>query len=158
MKGLNQETTTMKRFLAIALALATALLVPGCGKNFDEGPQQSIRVDDDNAPNARLNLDSVVILDKSVQDARSSRIAVERHGARTSATGTLEAFAVVRNRTDHPQQLEFRTTFFDNDGVPIEGPSGWKRIFFDPNQINGYNEFSTKPNSQHYYIEIREAR
>lgn len=128
------------------------------GKNYAEGPQQSIRVDDDNAPNARLNLDTVVILDKSLQDARSSRIAVERHGARTSPTGTLEAFAVVRNRTDHRQQLEFRATFFDSDGVPIEGPSGWRRIFFDPNMIQGYNEFSTKPNSQHYYIEIREAR
>lgn len=148
----------MKRFLAFALALVATTLVAGCGKNYDEGPQQSIRVDDDNAPNARLNLDSVVILDKSLQDAKSSRIAVERHGARTSPTGTLEAFAVVRNRTDFAQQLEFRTTFFDNDGVPIEGPSGWKRVFFDPNMIQGYNEFSTKPNSQHYYIEIREAR
>ena len=156
--GPHQETTTMKRFLAIALGLAAALSVTGCGKNFDEGPQQSVRVDDENAPNARLNLDSVVILDKSVQSAGSSRIAVERHGARTSPTGTLEAFAVVRNRTDHAQQLEFRATFFDADGVPIEGPSGWRRIFFDPNMIQGYNEFSTKPNSQHYYIEIREAR
>lgn len=156
--GPHQETTTMKHILAIATVLLTALLVTGCGKNYAEGPQQSIRVDDDNAPNARLNLDSVVILDKSVQDAKSSKIAVERHGARTSPTGTLEAFAVVRNRTDFPQQLEFRATFFDADGVPIEGPSGWKRIFFDPNMMQGYNEFSTKPNSQHYYIEIREAR
>ena len=156
--GPHQETTTMKRFLAFALALVAALLLTGCGKNYDEGPQQSIRVDDDNAPNARLNLDAVVVLDKSVQSGSSSRIAVERHGARTSPTGTLEAFCVVRNRTDFAQQLEFRVTFFDADGVPIEGPSGWKRIFFDPNMIQGYNEFSTKPNSQHYYIEIREAR
>ena len=156
--GPHQETTTMKHFLTIATVMLTALLVTSCGKNYSEGPQQSIRVDDDNAPNARLNLDSVVILDKSLQDARSSRIAVERHGARTSPTGTLEAFAVVRNRTDHAQQLEFRATFFDSDGVPIEGPSGWRRIFFDSNMIQGYNEFSTKPNSQHYYIEIREAR
>lgn len=124
----------------------------------DEGPALGVRVNSPYAPNARLNLDTVVILDKALQDGRAGKLAVETSGGRRTPTGTLEIFAVIRNRTDYPQQIELRSQFFDQLGVPIEGPTAWSRLMLEPNGIQAYKEFSVgTSNVAHYYIEVREA-
>lgn len=144
-----------------ALILASTLLALTACSSVDrnEGAQPGVRISDERAPNAGVNLDTVVILDKALQDRRSGKLAIERSGARRTETGTLEAYAVIRNRTDHPLQIEGRTQFLDDLGVPVEGPSQWKRLYLDPQSVNGYRELSTSVQGvAHYYIEIREGR
>lgn len=141
----------------ILLSLALTLGLGACAKSY-EGPSPGVRVEDPNAPNARLNLDRVVILDKELQDARAGKLAIESQGARRTGTGTIEVFAVIRNRTDFPQQIEARTSFFDGQGVPLEGPSAWQRIHLQPNSITNYKELSSRTDVAHYYVEIREGR
>lgn len=145
--------------LSLTLALAASLVLTGCsGIDKNEGPRPGVRISDDRAPNQRLNLDTVVILDKSLQDRKSGKLAIENSGARRTAAGTVEAYAVIRNRTDFPLQIEGRTQFFDSLGLPLGAPSQWQRVYLDPQSINGYRELSTGTGEvAHYYIEIREG-
>lgn len=149
----------MKFSNAAILASALLALTACASVDRNEGAQPGIRISDDRAPNAGVHLDTVVILDKSLQDRRSGKLAIERSGARRTQTGTLEAYAVIRNRTDHPLQIEGRTQFLDDLGVPVEAPSQWKRVYLDPQSVNAYRELSTSVQGvAHYYVEIREGR
>lgn len=149
----------MKIHTAFFLSSALFTLTACAGVDRNEGAQPGTRISDERAPNARVNLDTVVILDKALQDRRSGKLAIERSGARRTETGTLEVFAVIRNRTDHALQIEGRTQFLDDLGVPVEAPSQWKRLYLDPQSVNGYREFSTRVNGvAHYYVEIREGQ
>lgn len=150
----------MMKVLPLTLLIAAALTAGGCsGIDKNEGPRPAVRIQDERAPNQRLNLDTVVILDKSLQDRKSGKLAVENSGARRTASGTVEAYAVIRNRTDYPLQIEGRTQFFDAMGIPLGAPSQWQRLYLDPQSINGYRELSTgTAEVAHYYIEIREGR
>ncbi len=143
-----------------ALLLGAVVALAGCNAiNRDEGARLGTRIDDARAPEARINLDTVVILDKSLQDRRSGKIAIESSGARRTETGTLQVHAVIRNRTDHPQQIELRTTYFDEFGVPVEGPTSWQRVYLDAQAVGGYRELSARVDGiAHYYIEMREGR
>ncbi|MDH4582470.1 hypothetical protein E8F20_11385 [Pseudomonas sp. BN415] len=142
------------------LLVGATLVLGGCSAvDRNEGARPGVRVADERAPNAGINLDTVVILDKALQDRRSSKLAIENSGARRTATGTLEVFAVIRNRTDHPLQIEARTQFFDDLPVPVEGPTQWQRVYLDPQSVGAYREFSTRAQGiAHYYIEVREGR
>lgn len=142
-------------FIAAALLLGACAQTPG---RINEGAAGGIRITDERAPNARLNLDTVAILDKSLQNDRSGKLAVEASGGRRTGTNTLEVYATLRNRTDFVLQVEGRAQFFDAQGVPVEGPTAWTRVFLDPNGITAYKELSTRIDVAHYYIELREAR
>lgn len=151
----------MSRRPFIPLMLGAAALLSACAptqQRINEGAAPGIRITDERAPNARLNLDTVAILDKSLQNDRSGKLAIEASGGRRTATNTLEVFATIRNRTDFPLQIEGRVQFFDDVGAPLEGPSAWTRVFLDPNGISAYKERSTRVDVAHYYIELREGR
>lgn len=138
-----------------------------------EGPAPGVRVESPEAPYAGIRMNSVAILDKSLQKwyvyensitgtkeyGKVGKIAVESTGSRRTPTGTLEVWAVLRNRTDHDLQVEGRVQFFDSNRSPVEGPTAWQRIMLPPNSVTTYKEFSTKVrNISYYYIEIREGR
>jgi len=110
-------------------------------------------------------MNTVNILDKSLQhwagepEEKGGKIAVESTNARRNPTGTLEVWAVIRNRTDGQLQIEGRTQFFDRQQAPVEGPTAWQRVILPPNGVATYKEFSTMVDEPaYYYIEIREGR
>lgn len=146
----------MKTIIASACAL---MLLAGCQTPYQEGAQMGVRVNDVNAANARVQYDQVVILDKVLQNSKNGKIAIEAQGARRTATGTLQVIVTIRNRTDHNQVLEARTSYFDSGFAPTEKPSGWSRIFLEPNGVASYTESSMGvANVAHYYVEVKEAR
>jgi hypothetical protein len=146
----------MKKIIAAAWALS---LLAACQTPPSEGPQLGVRVDDANAPTARVMYDQVVILDKSLQSAKAGKLAIESQGTRRTATGTLNVIVQIRNRTDFPQVIEARTSYFDAGFAPTENPSGWNRVHLPPNGVGSYQESSMgAANVAHYYVEIREAR
>jgi hypothetical protein len=143
----------------VTLAVLAALMLSGCPTPYQEGATMGVRVNDANAPNARIQYDQVVILDKHLQDSRAGKIAVEGQGARRTATGALNVVVQLRNRTDFPQVVEARTTYFDSAFIPVEKASAWQRVHLDPNGIGAYQESSMGgANVAHYYVELREAR
>ncbi len=152
----------------VALMIGAALMVLGCYREtvkVREGAAPGVRVDNIRAPHARVRMNTVNIIDKSLQNwqgkdgKRMSKIAVESTNARRSPTGTVEVWAVLRNRTDYPLQIEGRVQFFDRDQAPVEGPTAWQRVYLPANSVATYKEFSTKVMEiGYYYIEIREGR
>ncbi|MBZ2208797.1 hypothetical protein [Massilia soli] len=143
----------------VAACVAAVVLLAGCQAPYQEGAQMGLRVNDQMAPNARIQYDQVVILDKVLQNSKSGKIAVEQQGARRNPTGTLKVIAMLRNRTDFPQVLEARTSYFDNGFAPTEKPSSWTRIHMDPNGVASYEESSMAAQAvAHYLVEVREAR
>ena len=73
-------------------------------------------------------------------------------------TGTLKVWAILRNRTNYPLQVEARIAFYDATKAPLEGPTSWDRIHLPPNATAHYEEFSTKTEIGYYHIEVREGR
>lgn len=143
----------------VAAGVAAVVLLAGCQAPYQEGAQMGLRVNDQMAPNARIQYDQVVILDKVLQNSKSGKIAVEQQGARRNPTGTLKVIAMLRNRTDFPQVLEARTSYFDNGFAPTEKPSAWTRIHMEPNGTASYEESSMAAQTvAHYLVEVREAR
>ena len=150
----------MKTFalLIVATASLSACQAPAPVVS-QEGAQFGVRVNDPNAPNARIQYDQVVILDKSLQNSQAGKLAIEAQGARRNATGTLNVIVQLRNRTDFPQVVEARVSFFDSGFVPTEKVSGWSRIHLEANGIAAYQESSIAAGmAAHYYVEIKEAR
>lgn len=142
-----------------------ALLLAGCTTVIKEGAAPGVRVQDSRAPEAGIRFNTVNIIDDGLQQwqgkkaERWSKITVESTNSRRTPTGTLEAWGVLRNRTDHPLQIEGRTTFFDQYEVPVEKPTAWQRVILPPNGVAAYREFSTRQDEvAFYYIEIREGR
>ena len=167
----------------VLLAVLFAL-VGGCRTVTDvaEGPAPGVQVRDERAPQAHIRMNTVAIVDKSLQkwdtkrtvyrpswlaifaggnteNQKYSKIAVEGTESKRTPTGTVEVWALLRNRTDHPLTVEGRTQFFDQQGAPTDGPSAWQRIHLPPQSVASYTERSTKVmDISYYYIEIREGR
>lgn len=144
---------------------AILLLLTACDTlTVKEGPAPGVRVRDERAPYATVRMNTVNVLDKSLQDwqvgmPKKGKLAVEATDSRRSETGTLEVWAVLRNRTDYPLQLEGSVQFFDENQAPVEGPTQWHRIYLPPQAVTSYREVSTKVHEPaYYYIEIREGR
>jgi hypothetical protein len=130
----------------------------GCKTVVSEGPAPGMKVDDPRAPQATIQYNTVVILDKSLQ-GNKAKLAVENTNSRRTQSGTLEVWAVIRNRTDFQLQIEARAQFFNAEQTPSEGPTAWQRIFLPPQSVQTYREYSTKINEiSYYYIEVREGR
>lgn len=153
----------MRTCLTIGLIF---VMLTGCtAATIREGAAPAVRVQNEDAPTAGIRFNTVNIIDDNLanwqgrEEKRWSKIAVESTNSRRTATGTLEAWGVLRNRTDYPLQIEGRTTFFDQYQVPVEKESGWKRVILPPNGVAAYKELSTHTNDvAFYYIEIREGR
>lgn len=153
----------MRNSLIIGLIF---VVLTGCTNTvIREGAAPAVRVQNDGGPSAGIRFNTVNIIDDSLanwqgkEEERWSKIAVESTNSRRTATGTLEAWGVLRNRTDYPLQIEGRTTYFDQYQVPVEKATSWKRVILPANGVAAYKEFSTHTNDvAFYYIEIREGR
>jgi len=148
--------------------VAALLMVLGCQTPYvdvREGPAPGVKVGSGYAPHATVRMNSVNIIDDSLQQwhgrehSKYSKIAVESAGARRTRTGTVEVWALLRNRTDWPLYVEGRTTFFDQDQRPLGQPSGWSRVELPPNASGTYREYSASSHEvAHYVVDIRESR
>lgn len=146
-----------KRHLVFFVSLlGLIMLLAACQQyQIPEGSYGAVRVHSPMSPQTRVQLNSVAILDASLAE----KIAVEKSGAKRNPTGTLQAWALLRNRTDYQIQVEGRVQFFDAQQSPEEGPTAWQRIILPPQGIQTFRESSTKVYGLNYYfIEIREGR
>ena len=144
-----------KCFLLCCLSI---LMIAGVGcREYDvrEGSFAPVRVRDNNLPATQIRWNNVSLLDPSIQN----KVFVEATNSRRTATGTLEVWALFRNRTDYPLQLECRASFYDAGYAPVEGPTAWQRIYLPPNAVGNFkNLFSTVIDVGYYNIEVREGR
>jgi len=163
----------MARYCDVLFAAVLTLAV-GCEERtaIYEGPAPAIRTTADSGIGHAQTLNTVVFLDDSLQIKlfkdefgqeypewpwRSS-IAVEATDSRRTPTDTLEVWAIFRNRSDRPVQLEARAAFYDATQAPLGEPSSWQRIHLPPNGTHHYTERSLDIDVGYYRIEVREGR
>lgn len=145
----------MKRWAMRVITLSVVVWASGCNPyRVNEGSYSPVNVRDANAPGAQIRWNNVALLDQSI----ANKIATEATNTRRTATNTVEVWATLRNRTDFSIQLEARTSFYDVNQGPLEGPSSWQRLFLPPNGTVSYSEFSTRTDVGYYTIEVREGR
>lgn len=147
-------TNLMKAFAAAACIS----LLAGCANHAADSTKLIERT-------APVTMNSVVFTDYNLKrtwsgglfgDGERYRLSVVQHGQRPTATGTTEVYAVLRNHTDYDYQIESRTQFFDQDGVPTDVKPTWQRSTVPANSIATYRELSTTTQPVQYRVEVRE--
>jgi len=148
----------MRQLRATPLVAALCLTV-GCA-TIDEGPSYA-----ENVSPVDVRLNTVNILSDSLHKTtggllgakHKGKIEIDRTHITTAGNNLPQVIVVIRNRTDHPLQVEGRTSWFDPAGIPVDGPSAWQRVFLPPNSVNTYRETSISNQATQYYVEIREG-
>jgi hypothetical protein len=144
----------MSTRFAAALVAACVLVGSGC-LAVNEGTHRAKSVPSGKYYQTGIYWNNFVLTD----DAISRKIAVEDQGSRRTATGTLQVWATLRNRTNFRLQVEVRVQFFDADKQPLEGPTAWQRLALPANTIASWQENSIGTTQVAYYFgEIREGR
>jgi len=142
--------------ISTPLVLLSLFLSPACMTPHQEGALPGRA-----AVGFQQQMNTVYFLD--LGDEESNQIAVERTGFRPTATGNMECWATLRNRTDHPWQLEVQASFFDEYEAPVESSDGWRRLFLAPRQSGSVTIASTRPLApngavSHYVLQVRAGR
>jgi len=165
----------MRNFILLSSAFIIALFIAGCNavpSSQMEGPSYGERVSTDDIRYSGIRMNAVAIIDRNLQKHFIKRdfqdqlhkrtvgkIAIEASGSKYNETGTMKVWATIRNRANHDIQVECRASFFDEDKMHVEGPSGWNRVVINANSIESCKENSLSfDNIKYYYIEIREGR
>lgn len=144
-------TDTM-RCMSVILVI-TCLVGAGCagGRTYiTEGTRVGTRVD---SPQTEARLNRVGFLTKGLE----RRVAVQRTAAERTATNTLEVWCTFRNRTDFPQQILVRISYFGPGRVPNEEPTAWQPLYLAPNSIETFRMRSATTDAAFYYIEVQEG-
>jgi uncharacterized protein YcfL len=148
----------MYRAAVLAFSVLPILSLSGCAQ-----PQasSSAQVAERTAP---LEFNAVVFTDYDLsrswgkdagREGQVYRLSVENHGQRPTTTGTHEVFVVLRNHTDYDYQIEARTHFFDDIGVPVDSRATWQRLTVPANSIAAYKTLSTTTQALQYRVEVR---
>lgn len=151
-------TKLMKSLAAAAVCLG---LLSGCASKSSSSTDLIERT-------APITMNSVTFTDYNLkrtwprgfgqmENGESYRLSLVQHGQRPSATSTTEVYVVLRNHTDYDYQIEARTQFFDQDGVPVDVKPTWQRSTVPANSLSTYRELSTTTQPLQYRVEVREV-
>jgi hypothetical protein len=92
-----------------------------------------------------------------VEPALMRNIIAEQTGSKRSATNTLIAWTLLRNRTDSRVVVSVRARFFDANKAPLDN-SSWTPVFLDARSLQAYEIPSTRNDAAYYYIEVNQGR
>jgi len=165
----------MKSKFLLGVTFTIAMLFTGCTivpSSQMEGPSYGEKISESDIRYSGIRMNAVAIIDKQLQrhyierdingnthQKTIGKIAVEASGSKYNQTGTMKVWATFRNRTNHTIQIECRVSFFDEDKMHVEGPSGWQRVIINPNSLESCMENSLSFNNiRYYYMEVREGR
>lgn len=86
------------------------------------------------------------------------KVTLDRSGVTNTATGQLEVWTVIRNRTDYDLQVEGKALFFDTNQAPLMDESMWRRVYVPANGTAIYKETSLNDRAEYFLVELREGR
>jgi len=146
----------MNKFLKVFVFMLIVLVGSGCSgfRHAKQAQLNSIQMNDVVFVDSDLNNTTKLFNDVIRNDVR---ISVESKGLRSTATGAAEVWVVLQNHTDHQQQVEGRTMFFDASNVPVDASPQWKRIYIPANSLATYKELSISSNVAFYRVELKGA-
>ena len=93
-------------------------------------------------------LDSVYVIDSAIR----RKVMAQDLFARRTPSGSIELVARIVNCTDHPLQVQGRTSFMDSTKFPTENPSAWQTVFIEPRSFGTYREVSIGRDQVAYYL------
>jgi len=116
----------------------------------------------------REPLSSAVFIDKSLNmtvenkitgnEINYRKLSIDKHGSRNTETGTMEAWAIIRNHTDYDQEIQVNAVFYDQDQVPSAFKATPQRLFIKNNSTATFRQTSVDQNVKFYNIEIDGAK
>lgn len=153
----------MKRQFVLVASLAMILAACGSTQNGYSGSHPVQRT-------STNELNSIVFIDHSLnrtditqtpfgEKVRDTvKVTLDRSGITNTATGQLEVWTMIRNRTDYDLQIEGKALFFDANQAPLMDESMWRRVYVPANGTAIYKETSLNNNAQYFLVELREGR
>lgn len=160
----------MKHSLAAVITGVAAITLAGCASNNPDINPNNYGGSHPVQRTADMKMDTIVFIDHELNrtDIRKTfmqetlidtvKVTVESSGVRKTAAGTLEVWAVLRNRTDYDLQAEGKTQFYDGGKAPLTDQSAWKRVYLPANGTSVYRETSLNQMAEHFIVEVREGR
>ena len=150
----------------LALVTALVLTLAACGTTTQNGytganPVQRTTTNE---------LNTIVFIDhnlnrtditKSIFGEKVSntvKVTLDRSGMSNTATGQLEVWTMIRNRTDYDLQIEGKALFFDANQAPLMDESMWRRVYVPANGTAIYKETSLNSQAEYFLVELREGR
>ncbi len=150
----------------VALIVLIGSLVTGCNTTTQDG-YQGIHPVQRTTSN---EMNTIVFIDHNLHrtditnsifgdDTRDTlKVTLERSGITNTATGQLEVWTIIRNRTDYDLQVEGKALFFDANQAPLMDESMWRRVYVPANGTGIYKETSLNDRAQYFLVELREGR
>lgn len=145
-------------FKILAVVVGCGVALAGCETTAPEG---GIRIDNQN--NISPTLDTVRVIDGDLAQYKNRRyqvrsvLDVEHVTVTRSETGFPRISVELRNKSRDAIPLEVRTSWYDASGRPVDAATSWTRVFAQPMAMALYEQVSIKPDSAHYYVEVRGA-
>ncbi|MBR9906934.1 MAG: hypothetical protein GYB30_02660 [Gammaproteobacteria bacterium] len=150
----------------LALVTALVLTLAACGTTTQNGytganPVQRTTTNE---------LNTIVFIDHSLNRtditktmfgekvSNTVKVTLDRSGMSNTATGQLEVWTMIRNRTDYDLQIEGKALFFDANQAPLMDESMWRRVFVPANGTAIYKETSLNNRAEYFLVELREGR
>jgi len=84
-------------------------------------------------------------------------ISLEKSVIQTNSVGYKKVTSIFRNHTDYDYVLEARTHFFDENELPSDTVSKWKRVFIPANSIQVYEILSIDRATNFFRTEVRSS-
>ncbi|RUO78497.1 hypothetical protein [Pseudidiomarina taiwanensis] len=150
----------------ILTLLTAALVLAGCQTTTQDGYRGSHPVQ-----RTQTNeLNTIVFIDHNLNRTDISKsifgdelidtvkITIDRSGINNTATGQLEVWTILRNRTDYDLQIEGKAIFFDQNQSPLMDESMWRRVYVPANGTAVYRETSINNRAEYFLVELREGR
>lgn len=143
-----------------ALILGGTVVLAGC--TTPPPPEGGYRIDNQNYTRPALN--TVRVIDGSLAHYKNRRyevrsvLDVENVIVTDTGTGMKRISVELRNKADFEIPLEVRTSWYDASGRPVDAAASWTRIFAKPMSMALYEQISSSPASQQYYVEVRVAQ
>lgn len=125
-------------------------------------PEGGYRIDNQNDIHPELN--SVRVIDgelagyKGMHFKVRSVLDVENVTVSTTATGFKRVSVELRNKGKDPLALDVRTSWYDDQGRPVDAAQSWSHIFAKPMSMAVYEQSSKSLAAAQYYVEVRAAQ
>ncbi|CUA86714.1 hypothetical protein [Pseudidiomarina woesei] len=150
----------------LALASALVLTLAACGTTTQNGYTGANPVQ----RTITNELNTIVFIDHNLNRtditktifgekvSNTVKVTLDRSGMSNTATGQLEVWTMIRNRTDYDLQIEGKALFFDANQAPLMDESMWRRVYVPANGTAIYKETSLNSQAEYFLVELREGR
>jgi uncharacterized protein YcfL len=137
----------MKTVFFTLVATAVLALFAGCSTPGPYAPQDTTKY-------TLENTGQFVLLDEPTQDS----VTCTGIEPRTLPDGRLDLVALVKNREDHPIQVQVQCVFKDEHGFSTGDETPWETLILAENSTEAVHFTAMNTQAKNFTIRVRQAR